>query len=193
MTILIGFGTAKLAIIFILTKFYYICKRKLPSVFVVYQIEIIKFKLNTDIMEKMHKSGASADLLGKAKADLRANMAQRGIAAILWDVEEAGFHYIPEVSLPDSTEEDPKVARVTGLYSYNDDLYLILDTADLNFDEFYNPDNEVRPTVVTLSSDLAAKYLGDPKDEAGYDNEGDLEEWLAVADCYFEALAEEGD
>lgn len=144
-------------------------------------------------MKKEHKAGASADLLGKAKGDLMDNMEQRGIAAILWDVEEAGFHYIPEVSLPDSTEEDPKSARVTGLYKYGGDLYLILETAGVNLEEFYNPDNEVRPTVVTLSSDLAAKYLGDPKDDAGYDNEGDLEEWLAVADCYFEALAEEED
>lgn len=140
-------------------------------------------------MEK--NSGAVADLLGKAKSDLRANMAERGIAAILWDVEEAGFHYIPEVSLPDSTEEDPKVARVTGLYSFDGELYLILETADVNFEEFYNPDTEVRPTVVTLSSDLAAKYLGDPKGRDGYDPYGDLEDWLAVADCYFEALAEE--
>ena len=140
-------------------------------------------------MEK--KEGATADLLGKAKDELRENMTGRGIAAIIWDVEEAGFHYIPEVTLPDSTEEDPKVARVTGLYAYDDDLYLILETADLNFEEFYNPDTEVRPTVITLSTDLAAKYLGDPEGKEGYDNEGDLEEWLAVADCYFEALAEE--
>lgn len=140
-------------------------------------------------MEK--NSNLTADLLGKAKADLRANMAERGIAAIIWDVEEAGFHYIPEVSLPDSTEEDPKVARVSGLYSYRDELYLILETAGINLDEFYDPDSEVRPTVVTLSSDLAGKYLGDPEDKEGYDPDGDLEEWLAVADCYFEALAEE--
>ena len=140
-------------------------------------------------MEK--KSGAAADLLGKAKVDLMANMDQRGIAAIIWDLEEAGFHFIPEVSLPDSTEEDPKVARVTGLYAYGGDLFLILETADLNFEEFYNPDTEVRPTVITLSADLASKYLGDPRKQEGYDSEGDLEEWLAVADCYFEALAEE--
>lgn len=140
-------------------------------------------------MEK--KTGATADLIGKAKQDLKANMQQRGIAAIIWDVEEAGFHFIPEVTLPDSTEEDPKVARVSGLYSYGDDLYLILETADLDFEEFYDPDTEVRPTVITLSSDLAAKYLGNPAGREGFDNEGDLEEWLAVADCYFEALAEE--
>lgn len=140
-------------------------------------------------MEK--NTGSVADLIGKAKSDLMANMAQRGIAAILWDVEEAGFHFIPEVDLPDSTEENPKVARVSGLYSYKDDLYLILDTADLHFEEFYNPDTEVKPTVVTLSADLASKYLGDPQGRDGYDRDGDLEEWLAVADCYFEALAED--
>ena len=134
--------------------------------------------------------GPTADLLQKAKSDLRANMAQRDIAAIIWDVEEAGFHYIPEVSLPDSTEEDPKVARVTGLYSYDNELYLILETADIHFEEFYNPETEVRPTVITLSQALASKYLGDPEGREGYDPDGDLEEWLAVADCYFEALAE---
>lgn len=129
--------------------------------------------------------------LNNAVNELRANMAERGIAAIIWDVEEAGFHYIPEVSLPDSTEEDPKVARVTGLYAYNDILYLILETAGINVGEFYNPDSEVRPTVVTLSEDLASKYLGDPEGKEGFDKDGDLEEWLAVSDCYFEALAED--
>lgn len=142
-------------------------------------------------MEQKKNNGATADLLEKAKADLLANMTQRDIAAIIWDVAEAGFHYIPEVSLPDSTEENPKVAKVTGLYAYDKDLYLILDNSDVSVDEFYNPDNEVKPTVVTLSSDLAGKYLGNPEGKEGYDNEGDLEEWLAVADCYFEALAEE--
>ena len=142
-------------------------------------------------MEKKEYKGATVDLLQDAKINLMANMKERGIAAIIWDVEEAGFHYIPEVDLPDSTEENPKVTRVTGLYAYDGDLYLILETAGIDLEEFYNPDTEVRPTVVTLSSDLAAKYLGDPKDQEGYDTEGDLEEWLAVADCYFEAIQEE--
>lgn len=140
-------------------------------------------------MEK--NNAATADLLEKAKADLRANMSERGIAAILWDVEEAGFRYIPEVPLPDYTEEDPKVAKVSGLYAYEGELYLILETSDLDFEEFYDPDTEVRPTVITLSTDLASKYLGDPRGKEGYELDGDLEEWLAVADCYFEALAEE--
>lgn len=144
-----------------------------------------------DIMEKNQNTGSVADLLGKAKTEIMANMKERGIAAILWDVEEAGFHFIPEVDLPDSTEEDPKVSRVSGLYSYDGDLYLILETADVNFNEFYDEDTEVRPTVVTLSADLASKYLGDPKGREGFDCDGDLEVWLTVSDCYFEALAEE--
>ena len=141
-------------------------------------------------MEK--NTNAVADLLAKAKTDLMKNMADREIAAIVWDVDEAGFHFIPEVELEDSTPEDPKTARVSGLYSFADKLYLILDgVADIDYNDFYNNDFEVRPTVVTLSRDLANKYLGDPDKEKGYTTDGDLEEWLAVADCYFEALAEE--
>ena len=141
-------------------------------------------------MEK--NTNAVADLLAKAKTDLMKNMADREIAAIVWDVDEAGFHFIPEVELEDSTPEDPKTARVSGLYSFADKLYLILDgVADIDYNDFYNNDFEVRPTVVTLSRDLANKYLGDPDKEKCYTTDGDLEEWLAVADCYFEALAEE--
>lgn len=131
------------------------------------------------------------DPLANAKIELMADMATRDFAAIIWDVNEAGFHYIPEVELPDSTEENRKVARVTGLYSYKNELYLILESADVKMDEFYDPDTEVRPTVVTLSSDLASKYLGDPKGRPGFDPDGDLEEWLAVADCYYEAIQED--
>lgn len=133
----------------------------------------------------------STDLLAKAKNDLMENMKDKDIAAIIWDVSEAGFPYIPEISLPDSTEEDPKVARVTGLYAYNGTLYLIEeDVADINFDDFYDPDSEVKPVVVTLTPDLANKYLGNPEKEKGYTPDGDLEEWLAIADCYFQALEE---
>lgn len=136
----------------------------------------------------------TANLLEKAKAELIANMAERNIAAVIWDVEEAGFHYIPEIELEDSTPEDPKVARVSGLYAYADKLYLIVEgEADIDYNDFYDPNTEVRPTVVTLSRDLANKYLGNPAHEKGFTTEGDLEQWLAVTDCYFEALAEGGD
>lgn len=142
-------------------------------------------------MEKNKET--AANLLENAKAELIANMAEREIAAIIWDVEEAGFHYIPEVELEDSTLEDPKVARVSGLYSYADKLYLIIDgIADIDYKDFYDPDSEIKPTVVTLSRDLANKYLGNPAHEKGFTADADLEQWLAVTDCYFEAIAEGG-
>lgn len=141
-------------------------------------------------MEKNNE--AVANLLDKAKGDLMENMKERGIAAIVWDLSEAGFPYLPEIELPDSTPEDPKTVRITGLYSYEGKLYIIEeDVADINFDDFYNPDTEVKPVVVSLTPDLASKYLGDPEKEPGYTLDGDLEEWLAIADCYFQALAEE--
>lgn len=137
------------------------------------------------------KNEAVADLLEKAKSDLIENMKDRDIAAIIWDLSEAGFPYLPEISLPDSTPEDPKTTRVTGLYSYDGKLYIIEEgIADIDFKDFYNPDNEVKPVVVSLTPDLARKYLGDPEKEKGYTLDGDLEEWLAIADCYFQALAE---
>lgn len=140
----------------------------------------------------MEKTNASAALLANAKAELIANMAEKEIAAIIWDVEEAGFHYIPEIELEDSTPEDPKVARVSGLYAFAEKLYLIIEgEADIDYKDFYNPDSEIRPTVVTLSRDLANKYLGNPAHEKGFTTEADLEQWLAVTDCYFEALSEE--
>ena len=130
--------------------------------------------------------------MAKAKSDLMDNMKERGIAAIIWDLSEAGFPYLPEITLPDSDPEKPETARVTGLYSYDGKLYIIEeDVADINFADFYNPDNEVKPVIVSLTPDLASKYLGDPEKEKGYTLDGDLEEWLAIADCYFQALAEE--
>lgn len=138
------------------------------------------------------KTNASNDLLSKAQADLIADMEDKGIAAIVWDLSQAGFPYLPEITLPDSTEENPKTARITGLYAYDGKLYLIEeDIADINFDDFYDNDSEVKPVVVTLTRDLADKYLGNPEKEAGYTTDGDLEEWLAIADCYFQALAED--
>ena len=143
-------------------------------------------------MEK--RNASEGDLIAKAKGDLIKDMAQREIAAIIWDVEEAGFHFIPEIELEDSTPEDPKTARVNGLYSYADKLYLIVEgEADIDYNDFYDRDIEVKPVVVTLTRDLAAKYLGNPQHEKGFSLEGDLEQWLAVADCYFEAIAEDGD
>ena len=60
----------------------------------------------------------------------------------------------------------------------------------MSVDAFYNPGSEVRPTVVTLTPDKARIELGDPEGVEGFTLQGSLEEWLTVADCYFEALAE---
>lgn len=126
-------------------------------------------------------------LLAQAKENLKKNMLDRNMAAIIWDLSTAGFHYIPEVTL-----DNGKVARVTGLYVSGDELYLIEeDCKRADIDNFYDPDSEVRPTVVCLTPNVTPGDLGDPTVADGFTREGTLEEWMAVADCYFEALNEE--
>lgn len=131
-------------------------------------------------------------LFAQAKNGIIADMKSRGIGAIIWNNATAGFHYIPEVVC--HKKDDPsktRVATVMGLYRYDDTLYLIEeDRAPVTFDDFWNPDTEAAPTVVTLTEDIARKDLGDPETVKGYTTQGTLEEWTAVADCYFEALAE---
>lgn len=135
---------------------------------------------------------AVADLLAKAKGDLMENMQQRGIGAIVWDNSTAGFHYIPAVVVKDP--KDPgknETVTISGLYRYDGELYLLEeDSAPVSVDQLYNHDTEVKPTVVTLTEETAEKELGDPKNAKGFTTEGSLEEWLTIADCYFEALAE---
>lgn len=135
-------------------------------------------------------SESGAELLDKACQDLIKDMQNREIGAIIWDLSTVGFHYIPEVRVSDAGGKE-KVVRVTGLYRYDGVLYLIEeDASGVNVDNYYNPDSEVKPTVVILTEDVAAKDLGSPVNGKGYTTEGSIEEWLAVADCYFEALAE---
>ncbi|MDE7159580.1 MAG: hypothetical protein K2O24_01855 [Muribaculaceae bacterium] len=125
-------------------------------------------------------------LLDKAKKDMIADMESRQIGAILWDNATAGFHYIPVATLPSG-----KVVNITGLYHYGDDLYLVEEEnprADIN--NYYNHDTEVKPTVVCLSDTVARGDLGNPGEEDGFTLDASMEEWLAIADCYFEALAE---
>ncbi len=126
-------------------------------------------------------------LLSQAKENLKKNMLDRNMAAIIWDLSSAGFHYIPSVTL-----ENGKVLRVTGLYVSGDQLYLIDEECKrANIDNFYDPDTEVRPTVVCLTPNVAPGDLGAPSEEDGFTQAGSLEEWMVVADCYFEALNEE--
>lgn len=131
------------------------------------------------------------DLLGKACQDLIDDMKERNIGAILWDNATAGFQYIPEINLTEDDTEQPDCSRIMGLYRYDDELYLIEEgKARVDFNDFYNEDTEVKPSVVTLTESVAQKELGNPTEEKGYTTEGSLEEWLAIADCYFEALNE---
>ena len=116
------------------------------------------------------------------------------ITAILWDNSTAGFDYIPEINLADDDAEMPDTSRIMGLYAYDGTLYLIEeDKAHVNLDDLYNPDTEVKPSVVTLSPDSADKLLGNPSEKQGFTTDGSLEEWLAIADCYYQALNEENE
>lgn len=134
----------------------------------------------------------NTDLLGKARQDLIEDMKSREIGAILWDNATAGFDYIPEIIVGQEDTENPTVSRIMGLYRYDDVLYLIEeDVAHVDFNRFYNHDTEVKPVVVTLTEDVARRDLGDPAREPGYTTDGTLEEWLGIADCYFQAIAEE--
>ncbi|MBD5204377.1 MAG: hypothetical protein HDS82_05845 [Bacteroidales bacterium] len=139
-------------------------------------------------MENTQNQGSS-QLLEKAIGDLMTDMASREIGAIIWDNSTAGFHYLPEVTVEENGKK--RVARVTGMYRYDGRLYLIEeDVAGVDIDRFYDKDSEVKPTVVTLTEDMASRVLGDPRSEKGYTTEGSLEEWVVVADDYYEALTE---
>lgn len=130
-------------------------------------------------------------LFDKAKTQLLDDMKTREIGAIIWDNSRAGFHFIPEIEHVSSNGEKRRTARIMGLYNFKDTLYLIEeDRADIRMDDFYQEGVEVAPVVVTLTEDVAVKDLGDPTKEKGYTTQGSLEEWLAIADCYFEALNE---
>lgn len=138
-------------------------------------------------------NNSSTDLLGRAKADLAENMNQRQIGAILWDNATAGFPYLPEISLPmKEDQEEPETVSVMGIYNYGGVLYLIEEgESHVDFNHYWDPDNETKPTIITLTPDVAARDFGNPEGEKGFTANADLEEWLAIADCYFQALAEE--
>lgn len=137
-------------------------------------------------------SESASQLFVKAKQELVDNMAQQGIGVIVWDLATADFHYIPEVVTRTDDGRQAHVVRIMGLYSYDGELYLMEENhAPISINKLYDRDTEVRPTVVTLSQSAAQRALGDPKKAKGYTQQGSLEEWLAIADCYFEALNED--
>lgn len=134
---------------------------------------------------------AAQKLFNQAKANLAEDMKSREIGAILWDNKTAGFHYIPEATVTDAKTGGSKVIRIMGLYLYNGDIYLVEeDAAPAELTNFYTHGVEVPPTVVTLTEDMARNQFGDPNGEKGFTRDATDEEWLAIADCYFEALNE---
>lgn len=145
-------------------------------------------------MEKTEENiRAAQELLAKAKGDIAEDMKSRGIAAVIWDLSTASMQYIPEIMLRKPEEgKSGEVVRITGIYLYDDTLYLIEeDKAGVSVNEFYDRETEVKPSVVTLSEDVARENLGNPEGKAGYITSGSIEEWLTIANCYFQALIEE--
>lgn len=130
-------------------------------------------------------------LLEKAMEKMTEDMKARGIGAMIWSIPETGFHYIPEIVVSSSDGSPERTARITGLYVFRGTVYAIEeDKSGVSTDSFYRPGVDVRPVVVTLSETKAGELFGVPSEEKGFTTQGTLEEWVAVADCYFEALAE---
>lgn len=136
-------------------------------------------------------TNTTPDLLAKAKAQMAEDMKAREIGAIIWSIPDAGFHFIPEILVTDPRTNQTRTARITGIYRRHDDLYAIEeDSAGVSVDQFYRHGIDVPPVVVTLSESTASEQLGTPSEAKGYTTQGTLEEWVAIADCYFEALNE---
>lgn len=133
------------------------------------------------------------ELFAQAKSDISADMRSRDIGAIIWDTASADFHYLPNVDVeqPDGKRH---VEKIMGIYRHGDGLYLIEQgKADVSIDNYYTKGVDVRPVVVTLTERQARDQLGSPIPSRGYTDQGDVEEWLTVADCYFEALTLDND
>ena len=128
------------------------------------------------------------ELFERAKADIAADMKSRGIGAILWAVGSVNFHYLPEVVVGQDHGKDV-VVTVSGIYRVGDDLYLMEQgVAPRSVDDYYNKNTEVRPDVVTLTEKQALQQLGTPDSQRGFTRQGTVQQWLTIADCYFEAL-----
>lgn len=134
------------------------------------------------------KNMQSQNELHQALHRLADDMRVREIGAIIWNLPEAGFHYIPELMVggPDGKT---RTVRVTGLYLFQNKVYAIEeDKPGVNIEHFYRQGVDVPPVVVTLSESKAEELFGTPSESRGLTCAGTLEEWTVVADCYFEAL-----
>lgn len=136
------------------------------------------------------KGGSVSDadaLFQQAKDDMAADMRAREIGAVLWDNAQAGFHYPPAVLVTDPQGEK-KTWVIHGVYRVEDRLYLIGPDAAVGVENYYHRGIEEKPVVVTLTEEQALAELGRPEPGRGYTAQGTVQEWLTVADCYFEAL-----
>ena len=130
----------------------------------------------------------SGELFLQAKDAIATDMRARGIGAIMWDCESDRFAYLPRVAVfaPGSFE---RVAEIGGIYRRGNSLFLMeRGRAPVSVDDYYDKDAEKRPLVVTLTEEQACAQLGEPGDHRGLTECGSVEDWLTVADCYFEAL-----
>lgn len=140
-------------------------------------------------MENTITGAQEAPILDNAMRQMAQDMEARGLGAIIWNLREAGFHYLPVVTIPGKKEN--RNVRVTGLIREGDKLYAIEEgLKEAEITNFYTQGVDVPPVVVTLTPILAEEELPAPEGNSFYTREGSTEEWLAIADCYFEALNE---
>lgn len=134
------------------------------------------------------KNTESQNLLHKALHALAEDMKVREIGAIIWNIPDADFHFIPEIVVtnPDGSS---LTVRVTGLYLFQNKVYAIEeDKPGVSIEHFYRQGIDIPPAVVTLSESKAFELFGTPSESRGITAQGSLEQWTAITDCYFEAL-----
>ena len=110
--------------------------------------------------------------MAKAKSRLADDMRQREIGAIIWNIAEAGFHYIPEIKLDDPCGGKPRTVRVTGLYLYKGRLVRYgrrcrrFQCAELLYSR-----SGCAPGSGHSDPSVAGETLGTPSEEHGYTDE----------------------
>lgn len=130
----------------------------------------------------------ATELFSRAKADMAADLKARGIGMIIWDNAQTNFHFLPVVTIK-ASDGKAEVLPVMGLYLYDGTAYLIVDhDSPVRIGDFYTRGIETRPVAVTLDTADAVARIGNPAGKPGLTTAGSLEEWLNIADCYFQAL-----
>ncbi|MCM1005404.1 MAG: hypothetical protein NC402_03810 [Prevotella sp.] len=126
-------------------------------------------------------------LFEQAKEDLLLDMKARDIGAILWDNEQCGFHFPPEVTVTNSDGKSD-AWTIHGMYRVDETLYLIGPGAPIGVENYYKRGVQTKPCAVTLTEDQATRTIGIPNEGRGYTTQGSVQQWLTCTDCYFKAL-----